>query len=431
MANLSKIKIGAETYDLKDAAAREILATLKSAAYEVADTDIANGTGVAKTAAIKQYVDSAVAVGIVIEVVQTLPTASASTMGKIYMIAQSGGKTGDYYNEYITVRSGEEGSYTYAFELIGDTRVDLSNYYTKTEADNKFAEKTALGDLAYVDSASGSTTLATADSAAFTNGAVSASATYTPAGNVAITPATDTVKVATTTGSVTAGTAPTFTEGTFTPNTPTAIDTTKFSGGSKAADTFTAGTLPSKAADTFSAGSVTTIDTTKFSGGSLANPTKSTFATAGITATVGTGTDAETLIFGDASTAQAVTEQGSYTPASLDTGFYNEGTAPSFTEGAFNAGSLPSFTEGAYTPAAIQSGFYTPGTAASKTNDTFNAGAVTEVTLPTFDNATVLTGATAAFTGTEATISSTGTATGNIQLTKTEKTIEVTVTPDE
>ena len=60
-------------------------------------------------------------------------------------------------------------------------------------------------------------------------------------------------------------------QGTFTPasygtdsfngGTPTAIDVTKFNGGSKAADTFSAGSLPSKAADTFSAGSAATFTT--------------------------------------------------------------------------------------------------------------------------------------------------------------------------
>lgn len=60
-------------------------------------------------------------------------------------------------------------------------------------------------------------------------------------------------------------------QGTFTPasygtdsfngGTPTVIDVTKFNGGSKAADAFSAGSLPSKAADTFSAGSAATFTT--------------------------------------------------------------------------------------------------------------------------------------------------------------------------
>ena len=73
-----------------------------------------------------------------------------------------------------------------------------------------------------------------------------------------------TISAASTSSAVTA-------QGTFTPasygtdtfdgGTPTAIDVTKFNGGSKAADTFSAGTLPSKAADSFNAGSAATFTT--------------------------------------------------------------------------------------------------------------------------------------------------------------------------
>jgi len=106
-----------------------------------------------------------------------------------------------------------------------------------------------------------------------------------------------TLAAATTASAVTA-------QGTFTPatygtdtfdgGTPTAIDTTKFSGGSKASDTFSAGTLPTKAADTWSAGSVTTLDLTKFNGGSKAADTfnagsAATLLTASAVTAVGTG----------------------------------------------------------------------------------------------------------------------------------------------
>ncbi len=66
------------------------------------------------------------------QIVQTLPTADASTYFNtskvIYMLQQSGGKTGDYYQEYITVRTGTDPNYTYSWELIGDTKIDLSGY---------------------------------------------------------------------------------------------------------------------------------------------------------------------------------------------------------------------------------------------------------------------------------------------------------------
>lgn len=60
-----------------------------------------------------------------------------------------------------------------------------------------------------------------------------------------------------------AGKLPSKEADTFVANVPTAIDVTKFDGGSKAKDTFTAGSLPSKASDTFNAGTVPTLSTGK------------------------------------------------------------------------------------------------------------------------------------------------------------------------
>ena len=65
------------------------------------------------------------------EAVSTLPTASASTMYKIYLVPNSGSGT-NVKDEYITIRSGSEGSYTYAWELLGTTEIDLTNYVQKT-----------------------------------------------------------------------------------------------------------------------------------------------------------------------------------------------------------------------------------------------------------------------------------------------------------
>lgn len=484
MANnllLSKIKIGEKIYNLKDADSRSKLSTLLgehavevlgSAAWLGADATVTEGaTGVATTAAVKSYVDAQI--GLIhnfdVQIYNSLPEASAATMYILALVADA--HAIGTYIEYITVRSGSDPSYTYAWEQIGTTQVDLSNYVQKTTTiagvdlqDNitKAELQTALelGNMAYANTATGSTTLATADSATFKNGAVNAEATYTPAGSVnvtlkdattataasltradytpagsvSITPATATVKVVDGEGNVTAGTAASlaegfytagidavFSEGAFTPNVPTTIDVNKFNGGSKAKDTFTQGSLPSL--DAASTGS---------------------FATGGITAAIDQ-TDSEMLVFTAAATATAVTAQGT-----------------------FSAGTLPTFQEGDYTPASLGNGFYTEGSAASKAADTFtggktariditkfNGGTPTAVTLPTFDNATVMTGATAAFTGTEvknfqvtgveyikqevdahtftgteATISSTGTATGAVDLTKTNKTVQIQVSPD-
>lgn len=92
-------------------------------------------------------------------VINELPEASVDTMYRIYFVARpetDKGKTGDVYDEYITLRSGEEGSYTYAWEKIGDTAIDLSSKadkattlagygitdaYTKGEVDGELAKK--------------------------------------------------------------------------------------------------------------------------------------------------------------------------------------------------------------------------------------------------------------------------------------------------
>lgn len=68
------------------------------------------------------------------------PSTAADNV--IYMVPSQGAGTGeanDVYDEYIKVRTSEEGvtPETYAIEFLGDTEVDLSDYYTKTEVDNK------------------------------------------------------------------------------------------------------------------------------------------------------------------------------------------------------------------------------------------------------------------------------------------------------
>lgn len=309
---ISKITLpNGTTYDIKDQEARDLIAAIQAGGltFTVA-TNAANTP-----------------LGVIwdnegVEVEGTL-VASLDTKPYIVLVPHAKDATThkvDYYREYVTVDFGTEGSPSFAWEYLGNTDIDLN----------------ILGDLAYKDSASGNVTFSTADSATFSNGSVSASATYTPAGSIStptitVTPATTSVSVKDEDGSVSAGSAASFTRGSF-------------SGGS-----FTQGT------DSFTA------------------PV--------LTAEVATGT--ETLSI------------------------------------SFNAGS---FTQG--------SDSFTP---ASHGADTFTPNTPTSVTLPTFKSQTVATGITSAsstqptFTGTEATISSSGTATGDVTLTKTDKTKTVTV----
>lgn len=65
-------------------------------------------------------------------VVQTLPTQDISTT-TIYLVPKQTAETQDIYDEYIYVNN--------AWELIGTTQIDLSNYYTKTQVDNLLSAK--------------------------------------------------------------------------------------------------------------------------------------------------------------------------------------------------------------------------------------------------------------------------------------------------
>lgn len=304
---LSKIVLpDGNTYNLKDTDARDLISQLSSGSLA-----FIKSTGAADTPYGVSWTDDDIPV--VGELV-----AADGTKGKIYLVPRTTAAGKNAYSEYVTVNIGDTSTPNLVWEKLGDTEIDLSG----------------LKALAYKDSASGSLVISTADSASFTNGAVSASATYTPAGTVStptitVTPSTTTISVKDTEGSVTAGSAASFTSGSF-------------SGGS-----FIQGT------DQF----VAPVLTTSVSG--------------------------ETLTI-------------------------------SFAAGSFTQGT-DSFT------------------AATHGADTFQANTPTAVTLPTFTAETVVDGITSAtstqptFSGTEATISSTGTATGDVTLTKTDKTKTVTV----
>lgn len=82
--------------------------------------------------AVKSYVDGAIS-GVKqfrYEVVTELPTAAASTMGKIYLVAHTHNPSDsqpDSYDEFITLESGTA-TKTYKWERIGNTDINLSEY---------------------------------------------------------------------------------------------------------------------------------------------------------------------------------------------------------------------------------------------------------------------------------------------------------------
>lgn len=405
---LSKVKIGDSYYYLKDADLRTVVDSFNADIVKGSIGNVGDENKFVYGKEIKDYVDSAVAVGLVIEVVTELPTASASEMGKIYLIADKHG-TSDNYDEYIVVRSGTAGSYTYAWEKIGNTDIDLSKYVSdvkwnsgtlQQQKDGTYTNVHTFGAMADADTASGK--VSTADSASFnytpkgsvsvslkdstTATSITSSGSFTPSGSVTgdaikggsiavtlgdATTATSatvayesytpegtvtapTITVSPTTASVNVvsanGKVPTFTEGKFTANTPTKIDTTKFSGGSMTAGSVTFPTL---------------------NAASIATKPTATFAKQGLVAAVGSGDDSETLILSEATTASAVTDV-------------------TINGGSLNAGS---YTAPTFTAASLGTGFYTAGTAASKVADTWDAGS-----MPTLASKAVMTGATATAT---------------------------------
>ena len=228
---LSKIQIGGKNYELKDLVAREKLSALRDAALQ----DVADGiggSGLIKAADVKAYVDAQV--GSInkfdVAIVDSLPEAGANTMYILYLVPNGSAASGEYI-EYITIRSGEEGAYTYKMEQIGSTKMDVTGFVTSealAEILKDYELKANLKALAYKDSASGvvagetiSGVKATGTTAGSINvelqateKAVASAGKFTPAGNV-----TGTVKAAgnvSVTVSSTAADA-TLTKGDYTP----------------------------------------------------------------------------------------------------------------------------------------------------------------------------------------------------------------------
>ena len=84
--------------------------------------------------------------------VSTLPTASADTMNKIYLVPSSSPQTQNVKDEYITISVTDQGTTTYSWEQIGSTEVTLTNYYTKTETDTAISNALNTALASYMTS---------------------------------------------------------------------------------------------------------------------------------------------------------------------------------------------------------------------------------------------------------------------------------------
>lgn len=350
MPDIKKVKIGEIVYDIKDQVARDSIASLTggieklgtASSKDFAEAVTADGAGLPTSKAVADYVKENLDKinQFEYEIVAdkaSLPTPSANTMYKIYLVPLAGAAAGDAYEEFITIKNGDE----YSMEKLGDTNIDLSGYVPTTRtiaglalSGNITADalKTALsltdadlnlGALAHKDSASATLTdyatgvasvkytpevTVTAAEAANTATAISSTGKFTPAGSISTTyTPKGTAKLVKDNkdGLAVSGTV-------SAPTVSVSLATDTVLGSVK-----TAGTLPTKAADTWDAGSCTADE--------------GSFATEGVTATMGSGDDAETLVFSVAGTAKALNKLNY--------------TAPSYTEGAFDGGALPTFNE--------------------------------------------------------------------------------------
>lgn len=328
--DLSKIKVSNTVYNLKDAESRSKLVTLlgSQAAYDALnkalgeaawldDLDSLDSLPAAdegklpNAKAVKDYVDSMIETIPEFDVVVVqgdLPTASKDTFHKIYLQAATSPAQPNLYKEWITIRSGTSPNYTYSWELIGDTSMDLSTYVQKTTTiagvdlqDNitKQELQTALelGDFAYADTGE-------VDIPTQTVSGLTATGKFTPTltGDLAITSTAATLtKTDLTISGTNAASAVTFTGNTNT-NVLTGVDT--------------AAVLP-----TFTEGAFTAATITK---------NNVTVATEGVTAAVGTGDDSETLILTAASTDTA-TNVTAFDGGSKAADTFTAGSAATFT----------------------------------------------------------------------------------------------------
>ena len=364
---LSKVKFGNTTYYLKDADVRSILDTFGDVVTSnVASSITEDGTGLVTAGQIYDYVGRQVGtLGTVLNLLSDDDHTEVDDPATGDFVVEEDGTEWLYDgSEWRVV--GDESSYVMKTTTIAG--VDLQDSITATEL------KTALGlkALAYKDN--GSVAITTIDSMnAISTGAagtysvsstpVSVPATYsaldvTPAGSVAVTAGTAAAASydKTTSVSISAAAPGDGVNANYTPaGSVTVTDVTVTPSTASVATVTDAGT-----AYQLTAGScVKDSDTT------------SAFATEGITASVGTGEDAETLIFSSASTSNAVTASGgiTYTNPTLSGALPTFGSQTALT-GITSASATASFSGTGMLLSATPA--YT-STNASMTQPTFTA----------------------------------------------------------
>lgn len=412
---LSKVKLGNETYYVKDADLRAIVAQFGTAA----DQNVAQSIG-----------ENVPGLATGMQVYEFVLDRTADLAGAMHFIGQSttdptsvggptiSGHTGDYeagdvciygvieyvYDGTNWQELGDEGTWVPKSRTIAG--LDLQDNITVAELKSALS----LASLAYANTASTTVT----DYATGISGA-----TYTPEGTISATVGSSSASATLTTEDYTPAGSVT---GTVTPTGSVSIskDTvsgTQISGSNAASSVSITPTTESVLKGVKTAAVAPTFTEGAYTPGSFTKGTAVTAATEGLVATIGTGNDAETLIFSTANTDSVMDYDATYTPGSKAADTFTAGSAPTFDSQTVWTG---------YSAATAAAQTFTGDKFAATftgNSDTINAdfsGTTVEdaiVTGVAYDKTTV---SDLAFTGTEATITPT--------LTKGNKTI--TVSPD-
>ena len=328
-----------------------------------------------------------------IEDIKSSITGGMHYLGKSTTAIADGDATGPWVIDGVTYIAGGTPAEGQKLLAAGDIAIYQELEFIWSGASGKWQEFGSTGSLkalAFKDSASGSYT------PAGTNAASAVSFTGQTTGNFVTGYNEDGVAPSFTEGAFDAGSLPSFTEGSFTPaefQTGFYSVGTAPSLGAATTGSFVTGfdvdpVLPSKAADTWSAGSLPSLGTAT-TGNFNTDAEKSTYDEAN-----------ETLTLAAATTAAAVTAQGTFDAGSL----------PSFTEGAFSAGTAPTLAtgsavtaQGTFSAGSVTTLGLTKFSGGSKASDSFSAGSLPSKAADTFNAgsaATLATGSAVTAVGT-------------------------------
>lgn len=393
---LAKVKLGSQVYWLKDAELRDIVSAFGTAtAKDSTDTVTSSGTNLPTESAVYAEIVSQIAtLGKVVNLREESDHTKASNPKKGDLVVESDGKEWLYDgNGWREV--GDETAYVLkttsvaGYGLSSDitsaqlsTALDIKAFAhanTGTFTVNDYA--TGIADADYTPKGNISVALTQTDTAATIT-----SEAYTPAGNISVALTQSDVSASLTTKDYTpAG------------NVTVLLNQDSVNG------VTSVGTLPTYTNGSYTAPSV--------------SESVSSFATAGIIASVGSGNDADTLILSTASTASALTatnfDAGSYTAPT-----YVSGTLPTISAMTFATGvSSATFAGTKEVDAIVTNVTYEKAAIdASNTKFTGTPEDNLKITSVTYNKATVNASQTT-FTGTSAVISH--------SLTKGDKTVTV------